>query len=71
MKVLLSISTDLRIIIIKLADRLHNMNTSSHINAEKQKRIAKDTFVVFANIAGRIGMYDLKTTILVLSSAVL
>ena len=71
MKVLLSISTDLRIIIIKLADRLHNMNTISHLNAEKQKRIAKETFDVFANIAGRIGMYDLKTTLLDLSFAVL
>lgn len=71
MKVLLSISTDLRIIIIKLADRLHNMNTISHLNAEKQKRIAKETFDVFANIAGRIGMYDLKTKLLDLSFAVL
>ena len=58
MKVLLSISTDLRIIIIKLADWLHNMNTISHLNAEKQKRIAKETSDVFADIAGRIGMYD-------------
>ncbi|MGL5640080.1 MAG: RelA/SpoT family protein [Mycoplasmoidaceae bacterium] len=71
MKVLLSISTDIRIIIIKLADRLHNMNTICHLNIEKQKRIAKETFDVFANIAGRIGMYDLKTILLDLSFAVL
>ncbi len=71
MNVLLSISSDIRIIIVKLADRLHNMTTINHLKEHKQKRIAKETFDIFANIAGRIGMYDLKTKLLDLSFAVL
>ncbi|MGL4647386.1 MAG: RelA/SpoT family protein [Mycoplasmoidaceae bacterium] len=71
MKILLSISSDIRIITIKLADRLHNMSTIRYLNPDKQKSIAKETFDIYANIAGRIGMYDLKTKLLDLSFSIL
>lgn len=63
----LSISDDPRAIIIKLADRLHNMRTISSLSEEKQKRIANETLNIYANIAGRLGMYALKSELLDLS----
>ena len=70
-QVFLSMSNDLRAMIIKLADRYHNMLTIHFLKPEKQIRIANETFNLYANIAGRLGMYELKTRLLDLSFQVL
>ena len=61
MKMFLSVAKDLRVIIIKFADRLHNMNTIDHLPRIKQRRIAIETRDVFAPLAHRLGMNQLKT----------
>ncbi len=58
-KMLLAMSRDIRVIIIKLADRLHNMRTLSTMPADKRKRIAQETLDIFAPMAKRLGMRDL------------
>ena len=60
MKMFLSVANDIRVIIIKFADRLHNMKTIEHLPRIKQRRIAKETRDVFAPLAHRLGMYELK-----------
>lgn len=60
-KLLVSVANDIRVIIIKLADRLHNMRTIVYLNEEKRKRIAKETLDVYAPIAHRLGIYWLKS----------
>ena len=60
-KMLLSVADDIRVIIIKFADRLHNMRTIKHLPQVKQRRIARETRDVYAPLAHRLGMYRLKS----------
>ena len=60
-KMLLTLNDDIRVIIIKIADRLHNMQTLSSMPIEKQIKKASETLYIYAPLAHRIGLYNIKT----------
>ena len=59
-KMLLTLNDDVRVIIIKIADRLHNMQTMDAMRADKQEKIASETLYIYAPLAHRIGLYNIK-----------
>jgi len=60
-KMLLTLNDDIRVIIIKIADRLHNMQTMDAMRGDKQVKIASETLYIYAPLAHRIGLYNVKT----------
>ncbi|MCB0436307.1 MAG: bifunctional (p)ppGpp synthetase/guanosine-3',5'-bis(diphosphate) 3'-pyrophosphohydrolase, partial [Mangrovimonas sp.] len=60
-KMLLTLNDDVRVIIIKIADRLHNMQTMESMAPDKQVKIASETLYIYAPLAHRIGLYNIKT----------
>ena len=60
-KMLLTLNDDVRVILIKIADRLHNMQTMSYMPQDKQTKISSESLYIYAPIAHRIGLYEIKS----------
>ncbi|MBL4892255.1 MAG: bifunctional (p)ppGpp synthetase/guanosine-3',5'-bis(diphosphate) 3'-pyrophosphohydrolase [Rhizobiaceae bacterium] len=59
-RLLLAISDDIRVLLVKLADRLHNMRTLDHVRQDKRVRISTETMEIYSPLAGRMGMQDMR-----------
>ncbi len=70
-KLLLAISDDIRVLLVKFADRLHNMRTLEYVKPEKRKRIAEETMDIYAPLAGRMGIQEIRDELEDLSFEVL
>jgi len=70
-KLLLAISNDIRVLLVKLADRLHNMRTLEFVPEDKRKRIAQETMDIYAPLAGRMGIQEMREELEDLSFEVL
>src|SRR5262245_2081603 len=59
-KLLLAIADDVRVLLVKLADRLHNMRTLEHVRPDTRRRMAEETLDIYAPLAGRMGMQEMR-----------